>query len=222
MNPPLPHWERCESVEEVRIPSADGTSLPTVLQVKVPAWRDPDDGEIYLDGEAIRILDDARARHLGLMTSGEIRELRQNRGLTQKRLSELLQIGEKTWTRWESGRDRPSKSLNLLICALRDGKIDVPYLEGLLSGDAARPEPAKQPEPLSDLSGSYWNDLLAGLKLQTGKMTAGVYGAPPAGGLARLVGHLVLDPGKSHGTGEWEIPAAPCEPNNIILFQKAS
>jgi DNA-binding transcriptional regulator YiaG len=221
MNPPLPHWERCESVEEVRIPSADGASPPTILNVAVPAWRDPDDGEIYLDGEAIRILDDARARHHGLMTTGEIRELRQKLGLTQKRLSELLQIGEKTWTRWESGRDRPSKSLHVLICSLRDGRIDVAYLEGLLSGTAA-PLPAWRQVSVQSAADVRWSDLLAGIKWETGgeteKETTAAYGDETA----RWIKNRVTDSAFIYKTGEWKHSETPDHSNNIIPFQKAS
>ena len=141
MNPPLPHWQRCESEEEVTVPSPDDKSPATVLKVMVPAWRDPATGEIYLDGDAIRILDDARARHMGLLTSDDLKSIRSRLGRTQKQMCALLQIGEKTWNRWEFGRERPSKSLNVLLCALRDGKIDVPYLEWLANGQ----QPATAP-----------------------------------------------------------------------------
>ncbi len=97
----------------------------------MPAWRDSKDGEIYLDTEATAILDRVKARHLGLLTPEQIRALRLRLGLTQKTISELLQIGEKTWTRWETGRERPFRSINLLLCALNDGKIDMPYLRSL-------------------------------------------------------------------------------------------
>ena len=145
MNPPRPNWERCESVEDVTIPSPDGKTIAKTIKVTVPAWRDPDDGEIYLDGEAVRIIDDARARYLGLLTTDGLRSLRTTLNLTQKRLSELLQLGDKTWTRWESGRERPSKSLNVLICALRDRRIDIPYLERLATGQ----EPIQERQPVS-------------------------------------------------------------------------
>ena len=156
MTPPLPNWERCESVEDVTIPSPDGKTIAKTIQVKVPAWRDPDDGEIFLDGDSIRIIDDARARAMGLLTTEDLKALRMTLGLTQRRLSQLLKIGEKTWTRWESGRDRPSKSLNVMICALRDGKIDVPYLERLASGQGEVKEAptvkfGKDPEQLWQL-----------------------------------------------------------------------
>ncbi|HVU34300.1 MAG TPA: helix-turn-helix domain-containing protein, partial [Opitutaceae bacterium] len=94
------------------------------IQVKVPAWRDPKDGEIYLDADAIAILDKAKARRLGVLSPQELATLRRRLGLKQKEIGELLQIGEKTWSRWETGRERPSRLLNMLLLALNDGKID--------------------------------------------------------------------------------------------------
>ncbi len=101
------------------------------IKVKVPAWRDPKDGEVYLDTEATALLDKAKARYMGLLTPEQIRALRERLGLTQKQISELLQIGDKTWTRWETGRERPFRSINVLLYALSDGKIDLTYLRSL-------------------------------------------------------------------------------------------
>lgn len=138
-------FTRREPVEveiPVSIPARDGKGVAETIQVKVTALRDPKDGEIYLTEEALRKLDDVKARHLGLLLPDQIRELRQSLRLKQHEISELLQIGEKTWTRWESGRERPSRSLNLLLQALMDGKIDVPYLRMQL-------EPALRERPLT-------------------------------------------------------------------------
>src|SRR6266566_50767 len=124
--------ERIEVEEPVHIPTLDGKNVAETVHVKVPAWRDPKNGEIYLDTEATAILDRVKARHMGLLTPEQIKALRQRMGLTQRQISELLQIGEKTWTRWETGRERPFRSINVLLCALRDGKIDLPYLCSLV------------------------------------------------------------------------------------------
>jgi DNA-binding transcriptional regulator YiaG len=95
--------------------------------IEVPAWKAPD-GEIYLDDEAHDKIDQTKARLMGILSPAEIKNLRKRLGLTQKRISELLQIGEKSWTRWETGRERPSRAINLLLCALNDGKIDAASL----------------------------------------------------------------------------------------------
>jgi transcriptional regulator with XRE-family HTH domain len=71
---------------------------------------------------------------MGLMLPDEIRELRERLDLTQDEICELLQIGAKTYSRWESGRARPSRSMNVLLCGLRDGVITVEYLRSLREG----------------------------------------------------------------------------------------
>jgi len=126
---PQPNWKRITVEETVNIPARDGEGTAETLKVLVEAWQDPDDGEIYLDAAALKKLDDVRARHMGLMLPEEIRELRNYLGLTQETISRLLQIGEKTWTRWETGRSRPTHGYNLLLNALADGRIDLNYLE---------------------------------------------------------------------------------------------
>jgi DNA-binding transcriptional regulator YiaG len=137
MSDPQNNWIKIETEEEVIIPTSDGKGIAEKIKVKVPAYRDPKTDEIYLDGEALRMLDDVKTRHLGLLTTEQIKLLRQRLDCTQQQMSELLQIGEKTWTRWESGRERPSKSLNLLLRALFEGRVDAPWLE-------AQREPAQQ------------------------------------------------------------------------------
>ena len=120
-----------EVMQPVRIPTLDGRQCAETVRVNLPAWRDPEDGEIYLDTEADRILERVKARHTGLLTISEIKGLRERMGLTQKEICKLLQIGMKTWTRWETGRERPFRSINVLLCALNDAKIDVAYLRAL-------------------------------------------------------------------------------------------
>lgn len=123
--------ERIEVEEPVHIPTLNGSGIAETIQVKVPAWRDPKDGEVYLDTEATAILDKVKARHMGLLTPDQIKALRKRLGLTQPQICELLQTGEKTWTRWETGRERPSRMSNVLLYALNDGKIDVAYLRSV-------------------------------------------------------------------------------------------
>jgi DNA-binding transcriptional regulator YiaG len=122
-------WEPITTEVEVPIPTLDGKAIANTVKVKVQALKNPKDGEIYLDGEALQLLDDVKARHMGLMSPDELKGLRETLGLTQKQISVLLQIGEKTWTRWETGRERLSRSMNLLLCSLYDGRIDIPYLK---------------------------------------------------------------------------------------------
>jgi len=122
------NWEKIRTKMPVHIPTVDGQGIAETKEVEVDAWRNPNNGEIYLDGEALKQLDDVKARYFGLMLPDEIKELRDQFGVTQKRMAELLEIGEKSYCRWETGRERPSRSMNLLLTAVRDGRIDVAYL----------------------------------------------------------------------------------------------
>jgi len=129
MKDPRSNWVKTEIEVPVYIPTLNGNEIAETVMVKVEAYRDPQSEELYLDGHALAALDKVKARHMGLISPEEIQQLRKNLGVTQKEISELLQLGEKTWTRWESGRERPSRSLNLLLKALDDGKIDLCYLK---------------------------------------------------------------------------------------------
>lgn len=131
--PPVEGWEPTKIKYSVAIPTRDGKAVARTVDIEVDGWRDAD-GETFLDGDAEEKIEAIKARHMGLLAPAELKQLRESLGATQKELSELLQLGEKTWTRWESGRERPSRSLNLLLCALRDGKIDLGYLSALRLG----------------------------------------------------------------------------------------
>lgn len=137
MKPLNERLEPIEIEEPVHIPTPDGERIAETVHVKVPAWRDPSDGEIYLDEKAQQILDRAKARHMGLLSSRHIKELRESNRLTQSEVAQLFQMGQKTWTRWESGRERPSRSMNILLRAFADGKINVDYLKSLQDSPAA-------------------------------------------------------------------------------------
>lgn len=140
MNPLFANCEKVTKAVEVSIPTMEGDSIAETIQVEVEVWHNPNTGEVFLDGHARAKLEAAKARHLGLLTAEQIKELRQYLQLTQRELADLLQIGEKSWTRWETGRERPSRSLNVLLNALYDGRIDIHYLRQL-----RRPELSRKP-----------------------------------------------------------------------------
>ena len=76
--------QRIEVEEPVHIPTLDGTGIAETVKIKVPAWRDPKDGEVYLDSEATTILDKVKARHMGLLTPDQIKAPRKRLGLMLK------------------------------------------------------------------------------------------------------------------------------------------
>jgi len=120
---------------DVHIPNFDGDAIAETVRIEVPVRIDPATGDEILTAEAHDLIEKTKSRLLGLMSPEELRELREDRlHLTQEEMSDLLQIGAKTYTRWESGRARPSRSLNVMLCAIRDGLLTVEYLRCLRDG----------------------------------------------------------------------------------------
>lgn len=113
---------------QVPIPTLSGEGVDRTVTVEVPAIFDAAIGDYILGDEAQEAIDRTKARHMGLLAPDEIRQLRQALELTQAEMSDLLQLGRKTYTRWESGRERPSRSLNILLRSLWDGKVTTAYL----------------------------------------------------------------------------------------------
>ena len=108
---------------EVTIPTADGSAVAERIPIKVPMEWDEEIGEWLLTPEAEVMIENTKARHMGLLLPQELLDLRQRLGLSQQMIGELLQIGGKSWTRWETGKQRPSRSINLLLRALQSGLI---------------------------------------------------------------------------------------------------
>ena len=73
------------------------------LHVKLPVRRcDTCDFE-FLDQEGERIKHEAVCLHLGVLTSGEIRRIREQYGMTRLSFSKVTGLGEATINRWENG-----------------------------------------------------------------------------------------------------------------------
>jgi len=115
---------------EIPIWDDEHENIVEVIKTQVPAYRD-ESGEEMLTDEALDKIEQIKARHLGLLTPLEIRQLRQKLSVTQTAMAGLLQAGTKSYTRWESGKSRPSRLVNVLLSALRDGRIDISYLTRL-------------------------------------------------------------------------------------------
>ncbi|TVP79361.1 MAG: hypothetical protein EA353_06250 [Puniceicoccaceae bacterium] len=116
---------------EVSIPTADGEAIAELVPIRIPMEWDEELQEWLMTEAGLKQVEETKARYMGLMLPGEIKALREKLRLTQKEISDVLQIGEKTWSPWETGRMRPSRSMNLLLRALDDGKITVDYLKAL-------------------------------------------------------------------------------------------
>lgn len=90
------------------------------------------------DGEVVLRLDDARhlrERALGLyrnkydlLSSDEIRSLRERLHLTQGALARLLRLGNNTLSRWEAGRNVQTAAMDVLLRLVRDLPGGLRYL----------------------------------------------------------------------------------------------
>lgn len=113
----------------LQIPDAEGKIVRRV-KVKVPVEWDEAIGEWMMTPEALRMVEDAKAREMGIIMPDEMKALRKRFGLTQAQMGALFQVGGKSWTRWESGKYRPSRVISLLIRAVADGHLAFDYLRG--------------------------------------------------------------------------------------------
>jgi transcriptional regulator with XRE-family HTH domain len=113
---------------EVLVPKADGTGIAEKVMVTAPVQWDDELQDWLMTSEAHQIIDDTKARHMGLLLPDQFRELRERYDYTQKEMGEIFQVGEKSWTRWESGKHRPSRSISLLVRALYEGELSINYL----------------------------------------------------------------------------------------------
>jgi DNA-binding transcriptional regulator YiaG len=127
---------------DVSIPTADGESTAELISIEIPMEWDVEIQEWLMTDAGLQKVEETKARHMGLMLPSEIHALRQRLNLSQKEISEALQIGEKTWSPWENGRLRPSRSINLLLRALNDGKITIDYLKTAARSSARIPNAA--------------------------------------------------------------------------------
>jgi DNA-binding transcriptional regulator YiaG len=127
---------------DVSIPTADGENIAELISIEIPMEWDAEIQEWLMTEEGLQKVEETKARHMGLMLPSEIHALRQRLNLSQKEISEALQIGEKTWSPWENGRLRPSRSINLLLRALNDGKITIDYLKTAARSSARIPNAA--------------------------------------------------------------------------------
>jgi DNA-binding transcriptional regulator YiaG len=114
----------------VVIPTTDGESIAYEVPVSVPTIWDEEAQDFILTPGAHDIIERVKSRHMGVLIPEQLRELRAKLGnLSQKAMGELFQVGEKSWCRWESGGQHPSRSVNLLLKAVYDGELSVEYLE---------------------------------------------------------------------------------------------
>lgn len=79
-------------------------------------WRECENcGEQLLSAELSDKLEELSMLRQGLLLPAQIKAIREKLGLSQTAMAERLGVGEKTYTRWESGRSIQNKSSDNLI-----------------------------------------------------------------------------------------------------------
>lgn len=89
-----------------------------LLTASVPVVHCTACGESYAGEEAEIVQHEAVCRHLGRLTPGEIRGLRQRLGLSQAKLAEATGIGIASIKRWENGAVIQNASLDARLRTL--------------------------------------------------------------------------------------------------------
>lgn len=125
---------------KVHIPNLEGDGVQEVITIQIPVIIDQSTGDELMTPEGTEMVEDTKARFMGLLRPEQIKEMRQRLDLTQREISRLLQSGEKSYTRWESGKSRPSRLVNVLLRLLNSGKISVHDLQHATSNDLPKRE----------------------------------------------------------------------------------
>ncbi len=105
--------------EQIAVPDASHLSCPKCHEV------------VLRFDEARRLREGAvavyRGKH-GLLSANEIRSIRKRFELTQGQLAQMLRLGANTISRWESGRNVQSASMDMLLRLIRDLPGSLEYL----------------------------------------------------------------------------------------------
>lgn len=87
-----------------------------VIEIENATWLHCDAcGEDILSPELDKAIDQQRYRRLGLLSPEDICHVRKKTGLSAVDMAHLLGVGDKTYTRWETGRSIQNKANDTLI-----------------------------------------------------------------------------------------------------------
>ncbi len=103
---------------DIYLPATAATPAKLVETIEVEVYENF--GEEFLTAESSELIERTRAHHMGFLHGKDIRDLRKRLNLTQYSFAKLLDCGEKSIPRWESGRGLPSGIVNKLMRLLHD------------------------------------------------------------------------------------------------------
>lgn len=114
---------------EIRIPTGPGQPPSHVKTIQVEVFESC--GEEFLTPESSALIESVRARYMGLMSGDDIKAMRKRLGLSQSRLTALLQCGDKSLSRWENGSGYPTGIVNTILRLLDEGFLAPASLEAV-------------------------------------------------------------------------------------------
>jgi putative zinc finger/helix-turn-helix YgiT family protein len=105
-------------------------------------------GEVFLDDEATQKIESARLNAMRRLSPIDIRAFRERLGRTQSQMAALLGLGEKTYTRWESGAYIPNAASDRYLRLLMVNDANIAILEQL-AGESKGPDLTVEPTNLA-------------------------------------------------------------------------
>lgn len=114
---------------DIYLPATVDTPAKLVETIEVEVYENF--GEEFLTAASSELIERTRARHMGFLHGKDIRDLRKRLNLTQDELSALLDCGEKSLSRWESGRGLPSGIVNKMLRLLDEGFLSTASLSAV-------------------------------------------------------------------------------------------
>ena len=156
----------------IHIPDLAGETTERIVTIEVPVRWDEVIDEWVLTEEAHEMIERRKALEMGLLSPGQLLELRTRHGLNQMLMGALFQVGEKSWCRWESGKHRPTRSINLLIRALYDGELSIDYLRRRAGMAAAPAAESRQASYLRSIHVQICSTGSATVRTSSGRRTA--------------------------------------------------
>lgn len=86
------------------------------IAIENATWEHCDNcDEDVIGDELNKAIERVRYQRLGLLTPDQIRQIREKSGLTATEMSQLLNAGDKSFTRWENGKSIQNKSTDTLL-----------------------------------------------------------------------------------------------------------
>ncbi len=118
-------------------------------------------GEVFLDDEATQRIEAVRLQAMRRLSPAEIKRFRESLQRTQKEMAMLLGLGEKTYSRWESGAYIQNAASDRYLRLLMINRGNIAILEKLAeSASEGPPQPSDISTPHPDFRYLMQSDVL--------------------------------------------------------------